>query len=50
MSDYIIHNIIFDVNNVFDYDGAEEPDKRIYEYPNSYLGNVFGKRGHELRL
>lgn len=50
MSDYIIHNIIFDVNNVFDYDGAEEPDKRIYEYPNYYLGKVLGKRGHELAL
>ena len=50
MSDYIIHNIIFDVKPKLDFEEAEERDKPIKKYPNYYLGKVIGKRGQELNL
>lgn len=50
MSDYIIHNITFDVNPKFDFEEAEKRDKPIDKYPNYYLGKVIGKRGQELTM
>lgn len=50
MSDYIIHNITFDVKRKLDFEEAEERDKPIEKYPNYYLGKVIGKRGQELTL
>lgn len=50
MSEYIIHNVIFDVNRKFDFNGDEEQGKPTDEYPNHYLGKIIGKRGQELPL
>ena len=50
MSDYIIHNIIFDVRRKLDFEKAEEPDRPVDKYPNYYMGKVIGKRGQELTL
>ena len=50
MSEYIIHNVIFDVNRKLDFNGDEEQEKPIDKYPNHYLGKIIGKRGQELSL
>lgn len=50
MSEYIIHNVIFDVNRKLDFNGDEEQEKPIDEYPNHYLGKIIGKRGNILPL
>lgn len=50
MSEYIIHNVHFDVDRKLDFSGDEEQGKPIGEYPNHYLGKTIGKRGHELPL
>ncbi len=44
MSEYIIHNVLFDINRKLDFDGDEETDKPIDKYPNHYLGKVIGPR------
>ena len=51
MSEFIIHNVLFDVaNRMCDFNGDEEQEKPVYEYPNHYLGKIIGKRGQELPL
>lgn len=50
MSEYIIHNVLFDINRKLDFDGDEETDKPIDKYPNHYLGKVIGPRGNELAI
>ena len=48
MSEFIIHNVLFDVTNrMCDFNGDEEQEKPVYEYPNHYLGKIIGKRGQE---
>lgn len=51
MSEFIIHNVLFDVTNrMCDFNGDEEKEKPVYEYPNHYLGKVIGEKGKELTL
>lgn len=51
MSEFIIHNVLFDVaNRMCDFNGDEEKEKPVYEYPNHYLGKVIGEKGKELTL
>lgn len=50
MSDYIIHNIIFDVKRKLDFEKAEKRGKPVENYPNYYLGKVIGKRGQEFSM
>ena len=50
MSEFIIHNVLFDVaNRMCDFNGDEEQEKPVYEYPNHYLGKIIGKRGQKER-
>lgn len=50
MSDYIIHNICFNVSPKFDLDGLLEQDKPVDKYPNFYVGKAIGGKGKELNL
>lgn len=50
MSNYTLHNILFNGDPRADFDGIQEPDKPVRTCPEYYLAKLIGPKGNELKL